>query len=67
MCGCNKKMNVFVPRGFGWREITVTCGSTSPSGEPWLCIDCEKANAGRDWRREAEEAGETWDEDEGVG
>jgi hypothetical protein len=67
MCGCNKPMQVYVPKGWDYREITVQCGNTSPSGYPYLCDECEVRNAGRDWRREAIEAGETWDEDEGVG
>lgn len=60
---CGKEIKEWVPRGYGYVEITVKCGSTSPSGEPWLCEDCEKIHAGRDWRREAEENGEQWDED----
>ena len=56
-------MQVFVERGFHYKEITVRCGNTSPYGDPYLCPKCEKIHAGRDWRREAEEAGETWDED----
>lgn len=63
MCGCNEPMKVYVPRGYDYKEITARCGNTSPSGFPWLCERCEKANAGRDWRREAIEAGEVWDEE----
>lgn len=57
---CGKAITVYVPRGYDYREITVKCGSTSPSGEPWLCEKCKRIHAGRDWRREAIEAGETW-------
>lgn len=60
MAGCRKPMKKFVERGFRYLEVTVRCGQTSPSGEPWLCEACAKANRGRDWRREAEQAGETW-------
>ena len=56
-------MTEFVVRGYSYNEITVRCGSTSPHGSPWLCDACEKLNAGRDWRREATEAGEQWDDD----
>ena len=63
MAGCNKEMQEYVPKGYHYVEITVRCGNTSPSGYPWLCEDCARKNAGRDWRREAIEAGEQWDED----
>jgi hypothetical protein len=56
-------MQVYVPRGWDYREITVRCGNTSPTGEPYLCGDCAKRHAGRDWRREAIEAGEQWEEE----
>lgn len=60
MAGCNKPMQVYVPRGYDYKEITVHCGNTSPYGDPWLCPSCERKYAGRDWRREAIEAGENW-------
>lgn len=63
MAGCGKEMQEFVERGYHYKEITVRCGNTSPHGSPWLCEKCEKKNAGRDWRREAELNGEQWDED----
>ncbi|MCK5138806.1 MAG: hypothetical protein KAQ85_03095 [Thermodesulfovibrionia bacterium] len=63
MAGCNKKIEVCIERGFGYKEITVRCGSTSPHGSPWLCDSCEEIHGDRDWRREAEEAGEQWDDD----
>ena len=64
MAGCNIEIEVYVPKGYDYKAITVRCGNTSPDGNPWLCDRCAKANAGRDWRREAIEAGETWEEDE---
>lgn len=67
MAGCKKKIEVFIPRGYTYKEITVRCGSTSPSGNPFLCNDCQEKNANRDWRREAEMAGETWDPEPEVG
>lgn len=63
MAGCGKKLQEYVAKGYGYKEITVKCGSTSPHGSPWLCDRCERANHGRDWRREAELAGEQWDDD----
>ena len=64
MCGCGKKMVEYVPKGWGYKEITVSCGNTSPDGSPWLCEKCEVLNAGRDWRREAAENGEAWGPDD---
>lgn len=64
MTGCGIEIEVHVPKGYDYKAITVSCGNTSPDGTPWLCDRCAKANIGRDWRREAIEAGETWDEDE---
>jgi hypothetical protein len=58
--GCGKKMTEYVQKGWSYKEITVRCGNTSPSGYPWQCDDCAKLNAGRDWRREAAENGEAW-------
>jgi hypothetical protein len=60
---CGKPIQVFVERGYSYKEITVACGSTSPSGYPWLCPKCEKKHENRDWRREAEMNGEQWDDD----
>ena len=64
MAGCNKELQVYVERGYTYKEITVRCGNTSPHGNPWLCDACAKKLKDVDWRREAIEAGETWDEDE---
>ena len=63
MSFCNKPIQVFVESGWTHKEITVKCGNTSPTGDPFMCDACAKANAGRDWRREAELDGEQWDED----
>jgi len=63
MAGCGQKMLVSVPSGWTYREITVSCGSTSPDGTPWLCEECERVHGHRDWRYEAEMAGEQWDDD----
>ena len=60
---CGKPMQVCVPRGYSYREYTTRCGGTSPDGSPWLCDACKEIHAGRNWRREAIEAGEQWDED----
>lgn len=59
---CNKPISVFVPRGWDYKEITVKCGNTSPTGNPWLCDDCAKKFEDRNWRAEAEANGESWEE-----
>ena len=64
MAGCGKQLEVYVPRGYDYRQITVSCGNTSPHGTPWLCDSCAKKYKDVDWRREAIEAGENWDEDD---
>jgi hypothetical protein len=64
MAGCGKKIEVAVPSGYTYKEITVKCGSTSPHGSPWLCEKCHEIHGHRDWRREALLAGEAWDEDD---
>jgi hypothetical protein len=63
MAGCGKIIQVTVPTKFTAKLIKTKCGSTSPYGSPWLCEQCEKIYAYRDWRREAELAGEQWDDD----
>jgi hypothetical protein len=63
MAGCNQKMEVSIATRYSGKLITVKCGSTSPEGSPWLCDHCEEAEGHRDWRREAELAGEQWDDD----
>ena len=60
---CGEKMDVVIASGFTGKVIQVRCGSTSPDGNPWLCDKCEVLHKGRNWRREAEEAGEQWDDD----
>ena len=64
MSCCGKTIEVDVPKGYHFVTIEVKCGNTSPSGEPFMCPECEKVNEGRDWRREAEENGETWEPEE---
>lgn len=63
MPGCGESMTTYIPRGFGYREIEVSCGSTSPDGNPFLCPKCEEEYKDVNWRRLAEENGEQWDDD----
>lgn len=60
---CGDKIKVYVPTEFDVKEITVKCGNTSPSGIPWLCEECTVIHKDRNWRKEAEDAGETWEEE----
>jgi len=63
MAGCGAKIEVAIPKGYGYKMVDTVCGSTGIGGYPNFCEECEKLNAGRDWRREAEEAGENFDSD----
>ena len=58
---CHEPLKVFVPSGWDYKEITVRCGNTSPSGDPFLCEKCAKKFQNRNWRLEAEENGERYD------
>ena len=40
MPGCNQPMQVWVPKGYSYKEITTRCGSTSISGGVNLCETC---------------------------
>lgn len=61
MAGCGARIEVYVERGFNYKAINVNCGNTSPDGTHWLCDDCERKEGHRDWRQEAEAAGERWE------
>ena len=64
MAGCNTPMEVYVPKDkWNYKPITVHCGNTSHTGYPYFCYKCTKKYKNVDWKREAIEAGETWDED----
>jgi hypothetical protein len=39
---CENKVSVYVPRGYGYKEVKMSCGSTGPHGELLLCDSCEK-------------------------
>jgi len=65
MAGCQKIINVSVPRGmYDYKMIQLKCGSTSPYGAPWLCGNCEEKYKNVNWRREAILNGETWGEED---
>jgi len=56
-------MTVYVKSGYGYKEITVRCGNTMPSGYPCLCEACEKKHRNTNWKQLARANGEQWDED----
>jgi hypothetical protein len=41
--GCGQSFTVFVPRGYSYREVTVSCGSTSHTGGVNQCDACAAA------------------------
>ncbi len=40
MARCTNKVSVFIPKGFGHKEIMMPCGSTSTTGGVNLCEGC---------------------------
>jgi hypothetical protein len=43
--GCGKKMSAFVPKGYGYKEIPVECGSTAYDGSVNQCEKCKITKA----------------------
>ena len=39
---CYNQVTHYVPRGFGYKEIEMTCGNTSIYGNSILCEECEQ-------------------------
>lgn len=64
MAGCGTPVEVWVPKGWHGKLVTLKCGNTLPTGYPAQCPSCEEANKDRDWRQEAMDAGEAWGEDD---
>ena len=52
-----------IPKGVGYKTLKYKCGNTGVDGNPVLCDACAEEFKDRDWRREAEENGEVWDEE----
>jgi len=63
MPGCGKRITITVPTKFSCKIIPFTCGGTGFYGYPEFCEKCAPKYAHRNWRREAEENGEQWDDD----
>ena len=64
MAGCNAQITVYVERGFSYREHKTRCGSTGVDGYPQFCDKCEKKYNNVNWKQEARDNGEAWDETE---
>lgn len=66
--GCGERFKVHVPSGYDFKEVTVRCGTTSPTGDPWQCDKCqddlEKQPVGS-FRQDALEHGEVYDDEGG--
>lgn len=62
MPGCGAAIEQTIPRGYSYKTVPAKCGQTGYYGDPIFCEKCEPKYAGRDWRREAEENGEQWDD-----
>lgn len=63
MPGCGKQTTQVVPTRFSSKIVKASCGQTGIYGDPVFCDECAPKYADRNWRREAEEAGERYDED----
>jgi hypothetical protein len=64
MAGCNKKIEQWVPRGYSGKMVPAKCGQTGIYGYPIFCDSCVSKYEDRDWRQEALENGEAWDEED---
>jgi hypothetical protein len=43
--GCGRPMEVYVPRGYDYKPVTVQCGSTAHHGGVNQCGDCSRVRA----------------------
>ena len=41
MSRCKNKVNQYVEKGFGLKEIKMNCGATGIHGNTLLCLECE--------------------------
>jgi hypothetical protein len=63
MPGCGKQTEQVVPTRYSAKIVPIKCGSTGINGYPVFCEACEPKYADRDWRAEATENGENFDDD----
>lgn len=61
--GCGKAIDQVVPTKYSAKLVPAKCGQTGIYGAPIFCEACEKLNEGRNWRREAIEDGENFDDE----
>lgn len=64
MPGCGKPTTQTVPTRFSYKIVAAKCGQTGIHGDPVFCEDCAPKYADRNWRQEAEENGEQYDEED---
>lgn len=38
---CENKVSVFVPKGYGYKELKMNCGNTGSNGEMLICDSCK--------------------------
>ena len=62
MAGCGAKIDQVIPTKYSAKVVTAKCGQAGIHGAPIFCDECEPLYADRNWRREAIENGENWDE-----
>lgn len=41
---CENKVTVYIPKGYGYKEVKMKCGNTGPNGELLMCDVCETRN-----------------------
>ena len=42
MSRCKNKVSQFVPKGYGYKEVKLPCGSTDIHGGQLICDECEE-------------------------
>lgn len=45
---CENTITYYVPRGYAFREVEVTCGTTDPHGNRAQCEECLNSRAARE-------------------
>jgi hypothetical protein len=62
MAGCGTRIDQVVPTQYSAKTVPAKCGQTGIYGYPIFCKACEPLYRDRDWKQEAAECGEAWDE-----
>jgi UDP:flavonoid glycosyltransferase YjiC (YdhE family) len=63
MPGCGTSIEQVVPTRFSHKLVPAVCGQTGIHGYHLFCDKCAPLYKDRNWRMEAEENGERWDDD----